>query len=92
MNPATGKLVEGDISAKTKQVMENLKGVLEAAGSSFEKVIKATIFMKTMDDYAKINEVYGSYFSKETAPARSAVAVRTLPLDVDVEIEMIALI
>ncbi len=90
IDPETGKLLDGDITIQAKQVMKNLKAVLEAAGSSFEKVIKATIFMKDMNDYVKINEVYANYFTQDNAPARSAVEVSRLPKDVLVEIEMIA--
>jgi len=89
MNPKTGKLVEG-ISEATEQVMQNLKAVLTEAGYSFEDVVKSSIFIKDMNDFAKINAVYGSYFQEATAPARETVQVAKLPLDVEVEISVIA--
>lgn len=90
INPTTGKLVEGDIKAETKQCLENLKAVLEAANLSFEHVVKSSIFVKDMNQFALINEVYGSYFNTETAPARETVEVANLPKFVNVEISMIA--
>ncbi|MDY6855031.1 MAG: RidA family protein [Thermodesulfobacteriota bacterium] len=89
INPDTGKLVEGDIKRHTRQVMENLKAVLEACGTDFSKVIKATIYLDDIKDFAKMNEVYGEYFSSDM-PARSAFEVASLPLEAKVEIEMIA--
>lgn len=89
IDPKTGQVIQGDITDQTKQVMENLKAVLKAAGTGLEKVLKTTIFIKNMEDFAQINEVYGSYFSTEP-PARSTVEVSRLPKDVLVEIEMIA--
>ncbi|MFP5436869.1 MAG: RidA family protein [Bacteroidia bacterium] len=89
---ASGELITSDIEAETKQVMENLKAVLEAAGATFEHVVKTTIFISNMDDFGKINGVYGSYISEETAPARETVQVARLPKDVNVEISMIAVI
>lgn len=88
---ADGSLVTGDIKEQTKQVFQNLKAVLEAAGASLETVIKATVFIKNMDDFAAVNEVYGDYFS-EHKPARSCVEVARLPKDALVEIEVIALV
>nr|WP_321413191.1 RidA family protein [uncultured Allomuricauda sp.] len=90
IDPATGKLVEGDIKKETKQSMENLKAVLEEAGMTFEHVIKSSIFIKDMNQFAQINEVYGTYFDAETAPARETVEVANLPKFVNVEISMIA--
>ncbi|MDF0717436.1 RidA family protein [Muricauda sp. 334s03] len=90
IDPATGKLVEGDIQAETKQSMENLKAVLEEAGMTFEHVIKSSIFIKDMNQFAQINEVYGTYFDADTAPARETVEVANLPKFVRVEISMIA--
>lgn len=90
LDPNTGKLVEGDIQAQTRQVIHNLKAVLEAAGSSLENVVKTTVFLDDMDDYAAVNEVYGSFFG-ESAPARSAVQVAALPLGARLEIEAVAL-
>lgn len=90
LNPKTGLLVLDDIKTETAQVMQNLKAVLEAASMTFEHVIKTTIFISNMDDFALINEVYGSYFNDHTAPARETVQVARLPKDVNVEISMIA--
>jgi 2-iminobutanoate/2-iminopropanoate deaminase len=89
---ATGELITTGIEDETKQVMENLKVVLEAAGATFENVVKTTIFISNMDDFAKINGVYGSYIADETAPARETVQVARLPKDVNVEISMIAVL
>ncbi len=88
---ATGELVEGDITAQTHQVFANLKAVLEAAGSSLDNVVKTTVFMKDMNDFVAMNEVYASHFG-EHKPARSAVEVARLPKDVKVEIEVIAVV
>lgn len=87
--PATGALVEGDIKAQTTQALENLKAVLTAAGSSLHKVIKTTVFLADMNDFAAMNEVYATYF-EGAPPARSAVQVARLPKDAKVEIEAIA--
>lgn len=91
ISPSTGSIDSSDIEAQTKQVMENLKEVLKAAGSDFSKVIKTTIFLTDMNDFAKVNEVYSSYF-KSAPPARSTVQVAKLPKDAKIEIEMIAYI
>ncbi|HBU79524.1 MAG TPA: reactive intermediate/imine deaminase [Muricauda sp.] len=91
IDPATGKLVEGDIKKETKQSMENLKAILEEAGMTFEHVIKSSIFIKDMNQFAQINEVYGTYFDADTAPARETVEVANLPKFVNVEISMIAI-
>ncbi|MDC6385761.1 RidA family protein [Flagellimonas taeanensis] len=91
MDPSTGKLVEGDIKKETQQCMENLKAILEEAGMTFEDVVKASIFVKDMHQFAQINEVYGSYFDADTAPARETVEVANLPRFVNVEISMIAI-
>jgi 2-iminobutanoate/2-iminopropanoate deaminase len=90
INPSTGDLVLENIEKETKQVMENMKAVLEAAGMSFENVVKSTIFISNMNDFAAINSVYGSYFNEKTAPARETVQVACLPKNVNVEISMIA--
>ncbi|MBC8063361.1 MAG: RidA family protein [Chlorobia bacterium] len=84
-----GELVSGDIKVQAKQCMENVKGLLEAAGLSLSNVAKTTIFLSSMDHFAAVNEVYGSYFQSEP-PARSTVAAAGLPKAVDVEIEVIA--
>lgn len=90
-NPITMRLVLDTIKLETKQVMENMKAVLEAADMTFENVIKTSIFISNMDDFAQINEIYGSYFNEDTAPARETVQVARLPKDVNVEISMIAM-
>lgn len=92
INPATGALVLDTIEAETTQVMENMKAVLEAAGMSFENVVKTTIFIMDMNDFGKINTIYGSYFNEKTAPARETVQVACLPKNVNVEISMIAML
>lgn len=89
--PGSMELVTGDIQAQTKQCMENLKAILEEAGTNFDNCIKLTIFIKDMNQFGQINEVYGTYFS-DNPPARACVEVARLPKDVDIEIEAIALI
>jgi 2-iminobutanoate/2-iminopropanoate deaminase len=89
-DPATGQLIEGDVAAQTGRVMENLKAIVEAAGSSLDKTVKATVFLKDMGDFAAMNEVYGRYFTKNP-PARSTVEVSRLPRDVRVEIDLVVL-
>jgi 2-iminobutanoate/2-iminopropanoate deaminase len=91
INPATGELVLDTIELETKQVMENLKAVLEAAEMTFSDVVKTTIFISDMHDFAKINAVYGTYFDEKTAPARETVQVAALPKFVNVEISMLAI-
>ncbi|NND88499.1 MAG: RidA family protein [Flavobacteriaceae bacterium] len=90
MNPDTNELISGDISAETKQVMENLKAILDAAEMTFENVIKTSIFISDMENFSAINSVYASYFDEATAPARETVEVANLPKYVNVEISMIA--
>ncbi|WP_446050294.1 RidA family protein [Zobellia laminariae] len=90
IDPATGNLVEGDISKETRQSMENLKAILTAADMTFEHVVKSNIFLNDMNQFSQVNEVYGSYFNSETAPARETVEVANLPKFVNVEISMIA--
>ena len=90
INPATGKLEIEDITAETTLVMENLRAVLQAAGMNFEHVIKASIFVNDMHNFAAINQVYATYFNEATAPARETVEVANLPKFVNVEISMIA--
>lgn len=89
LDPATGQLITGTAEVQTHQVLTNLKAVLEAANTSLDKVIKTTVFIKDMNDFAAINAVYGSYFAA-TPPARSCVEVARLPKDVLVEIEAVA--
>jgi 2-iminobutanoate/2-iminopropanoate deaminase len=91
IDPATGELVLDSIEQETKQVMENMKAVLEAADMTFENVIKTTIFIMKMGDFAKINAVYGTYFDEKTAPARETVQVACLPKNVNIEISMLAI-
>ncbi|MDO5780205.1 MAG: RidA family protein [Clostridium sp.] len=88
INPATG-VMETDIKIATKQSMENVKAILEAAGTSLEKVVKTSIFLKDLNDFAVVNEIYGTYFT-ENPPARSCVQVAKLPKDAVIEIEAIA--
>lgn len=90
INPSTGNLVLETIEDETKQVMENMKAVLDAAGMTFENVVKSTIFISNMNDFSAINTIYGSYFNEKTAPARETVQVACLPKNVNVEISMIA--
>ena len=90
LNPVTMELVLDDIETETKQVMENMKAVLEAADMTFDNVVKTTIFIMDMGDFARINTVYASYFDEKTAPARETVQVAGLPKSVNVEISMIA--
>ena len=92
INPVTGELVTATIEAETEQVMQNMKAVLEAAGMTFENVLKTTIFIMDMNDFGKINTIYGSYFNEKTAPARETVQVAGLPKNVNVEISMIAVL
>ena len=87
----SGEMVDGDVSAQCTQVISNLKAVLEAAGSSFDKVIKTTIFLADMDDFGAVNVIYGEAFGNHK-PSRSTVAVKTLPKNALVEIDAIALI
>ena len=88
--PGTMELVEGDLEAETKQVMQNLKAVLEEAEMSFENVVKTSIFLSDMNNFTAVNQVYGAYFDDATAPARETVEVANLPKYVNVEISMIA--
>ena len=92
LNPETMELVIDTIEAETNQVMQNMKAVLEAAGMTFENVVKSTIYLQNMSDFARINLVYGSYFDEKTAPARETVQVAGLPKGVNIEISMIAVI
>jgi 2-iminobutanoate/2-iminopropanoate deaminase len=88
LDPATGQVVEGDIARQTTRVLENLKGIVEAAGSSLDRTVKATVYLKDMSDFAAMNEVYMRYFPNQP-PARSTVEASRLPRDVLVEIDLI---
>jgi 2-iminobutanoate/2-iminopropanoate deaminase len=90
LHPLTMELKLDDIETETKQVMENMKAVLESADMTFDNVVKTTIFIMNMNDFARINSVYGSYFDENTAPARETVQVAGLPKGVNVEISMVA--
>ena len=89
IDPETGEMIEGNIEAKTRRVLENLKAVLEPYSIGLENVVKTTIFLKDMNNYARVNKIYGEYF-KERFPARSCVEVSCLPKDAEIEIEVIA--
>jgi 2-iminobutanoate/2-iminopropanoate deaminase len=91
LNPQTMEFVLDDIETETKQVMENMKAVLAAAEMTFENVVKTSIFIINMEDFSRINAVYGAYFNDATAPARETVQVACLPKNVNIEISMIAI-
>lgn len=91
LDPVTQQLVAGGIQAQTERVLENLKGIVEAAGSSLDRVVRTTVFLADMNEFAAVNEVYGRYF-RSHPPARSTVQVSRLPRDVRVEIDVIALL
>jgi 2-iminobutanoate/2-iminopropanoate deaminase len=91
LDPKTQQVVEGDVTAQTERVLENLKGVVEAAGSSLQRVVKTTVFLADINDFAAMNEVYSRYFTAHK-PARSTVEVSRLPKNVRVEIDLIALL
>jgi len=90
LDPKTGELVGSDVAEQTQRTLENVRGILEAAGSNLHHVVKTTVFLKDMNDFQVMNEVYGRYFSK-APPARTTVEVARLPRDVRVEIDLIAL-
>ena len=89
--PETGELITGDVERETRQVMKNIEAVLSAAGLDFGNIAKASIFLKSMDDFGKVNAIYGESFDNSTAPARECVEVARLPKDVSVEISVIAI-
>ena len=91
LDPKTGELVSGDIAAETKMVMQNLEAILTEAGLTFENVVKSSIFLSDMNSFTQVNEVYGTFFNEETAPARETVEVANLPKFVNVEISVIAI-
>lgn len=90
LDPATGNIIANDIQAQTRQVLENLKAVLSAAGCDFKRVVKTTVYLQDMNDFPVMNQIYGTYFT-EPFPARSTVQVARLPKDVRVEIEAVAI-
>jgi 2-iminobutanoate/2-iminopropanoate deaminase len=89
-DPATQQIINGDVAVQTERVLKNISAILKAAGSSLEKVVRSTVFLKNMNDFAAMNEVYGKFFSSQP-PSRSTVEVARLPKDVLVEIDVIAL-
>lgn len=91
INPQSGELITDNILDETKQVMQNIAAILEAADMTFEHIVKATIFIMDMNNFTAINSVYGSYFDEKTAPARETVQVACLPKNVNVEISIIAI-
>lgn len=91
LDPATGQIIEGTITQQTERVLNNLKAVLEAAGTSLDRVVKTTVFLADMNDFGEMNETYGRFF-EDVAPARSTVEVSRLPKDARVEIDLIALL
>lgn len=91
IDPASGTMIEGDVKKQTEMALKNLKAILEAAGSGLDRVIKTTVFLQDMNDFAAMNEVYATFFAdKATAPARSTIQVARLPKDAKVEIEAVA--
>lgn len=92
LNPLNGELITSEIKEETSQVMENLKAILSEASLTFENVVKTTIFLSDMNDFSSVNEIYGSYLNNSTAPARETVQVSKLPVGVNVEISMIAML
>ena len=92
LNPKNGELITNEIKKETTQVMENLKAILSEASLTFENVVKTTIFLSDMNDFSSVNEIYGSYLNNSTAPARETVQVSRLPVGVNVEISMIAML
>jgi len=88
LDPATGQIVEGDVARQTERVMQNLKAIVEAAGSSLDRAVKSTVYLKDMGDFGAMNEVYGRYFASNP-PARSTVEAARLPRDVRVEIDLV---
>lgn len=90
LDPATGEITGTSIEEQTRQVFSNVKAILEASGSSLDKVLKTTVFLKNMNDFSKMNEIYAEYFTEGAYPSRSAVEVARLPKDVLVEVETIA--
>jgi 2-iminobutanoate/2-iminopropanoate deaminase len=92
IDPATGKLIDGSIEDQTHRVLQNIKSVLEAAGSSLAQVVKTTVFLTSMSDFAAMNGIYAQYFNTDAPPARSTIQVAGLPLGAMIEIETIAIL
>ena len=92
LDPESGELVEGDVAAQTRRVLDNLRAVLEEAGSSLARVVKCTVYLRDMDDFAAVNAVYGAAFAGDAPPARATVQVARLPMDAAVEIDCVALV
>jgi len=92
LDPATGQMVSGGIAEQTEMVLRNLGAILVASGSGLDRVVKTTVFLQDMNDFAAMNEVYAKHFAKETAPARSTIQVARLPKDARVEIEAVAVL
>jgi len=90
LDPASGEIIAGGVPEQTRRVFQNLTNVLEAAGTSLDRALKMTVYLKSMDDFAAMNEVYGTYFPGDSPPARATVEVSRLPKDVDVEIDCVA--
>ena len=91
LDPKTGQMIGNSVKDQTRRVIENIKAVLEGAGSSLEKIVKATVFLQDMNEFPNMNAVYAEYFKEQTAPARSTIQVARLPKDALVEIEVVAL-
>jgi 2-iminobutanoate/2-iminopropanoate deaminase len=92
INPATGELIVGDIESETYQVMDNLRAIVEAAGSGMDRIVKCEVFVNDMENFGRVNTVYATYFDEKTAPARALVEVAALPKYVNVEISCIAVV
>lgn len=92
LNPTNNELIQGSIEEETHQIMKNIESILKEAGLDFKNVVRSKIYLTDMSNFSKVNEVYGSYFEKGHEPARTTIEVNGLPLDVDVEIDMIAVV
>ena len=92
LNPTNNELIQGSIDEESHQIMKNIESILKEAGLDFENVVRSKIYLTDMSNFSKVNEVYGSYFEKGHEPARTTIEVNGLPLDVDVEIDMIAVV
>ena len=92
LNPTNNELIQGSIDEESHQIMKNIESILKEAGLDFKNVVRSKIYLTDMSNFSKVNEVYGSYFEKGHEPARTTIEVKGLPLDVDVEIDMIAVV